>query len=593
MSVEVELPGGVLKRLQAVGDPDKGSIGSGSSPFKRSGKRTEFVSLDRIPSYSQSQQTDMRTRIREIDRLLIKSAENPILWKERAGLSWQLKAPISALVGSLTGAILERNPGSFLDHVFDFCQANQDFSLLDAETVSAIDRGNLLASIRTPKLEAELHYALHLAFATRFQDADIFRQAIDAMRTGYSGEKRPFHDFLDNRALGAAEGGSRGKITLLGLNDLKRIRNYVDKFLQYLGCCRDYGVIALVRRQFNLLLRTHLDEQAANRLVSSAGSPGRSGAMMHERWEDLEHWPDLPNTEHRPESTRRWYDLLTMSKLKDTTLSDFFTGNLYKPVFLYHRQTAGGKGEIERTFWLSQLPADRLPPVSDGRAIARAIYERYIAGHDDWDEYFRNAADGTTGREGLARGQRVLLLLVSEFGPLQDFKAFLPPLRFTVDQESWWDIFTITYYTDLYRLYLAYHQPIDEQRLFNILLQHLPKPPEGANHFRDGAEWVILCLFLSTSPVRRFQLDELFKRTLSWLEFAANEENEELFDGFMTIASFLEIGVLADLVAEDLEMHQFHERRRALWLEHARSLSGSSGFDRWMTQYQSAAGRPK
>jgi hypothetical protein len=198
---------------------------------------------------------------------------------------------------------------------------------------------------------------------------------------------------------------------------------------------------------------------------------------------------------------------------------------------------------------------------------------RYADGHKDWDAYFRKSMSHKSNFIGMARTQRLLLLMVSEFGPVKEFSQFILPATVKIEGEQQWDIYALTMYCDMYRLCLAYRKPVDEQRLFNLLISRTPNPPNGWKDFRDSAEWIILCLLLSSSPVRRFQLDNLAQRAVRWLREGLAQDSTELVAESLTILSFLGIGVLADLVPEKLEYHQLLERRRVLWLEHAFTLS--------------------
>jgi hypothetical protein len=181
------------------------------------------------------------------------------------------------------------------------------------------------------------------------------------------------------------------------------------------------------------------------------------------------------------------------------------------------------------------------------------------------------------------------LLMVATFGPRPDFEPYLGPLTLDIDTTEKWDMYTLTYFCDLYRLSLAYRRRIDEQRLFNLLLQQFPQPPHGWEHFSAAAEHFILCLFLNGSPVRRFQLDRMLERTLRWATHASKTNDPTMLDEALTILHFLEIGTLADLVPENIEQHQFQERRRTLWLDHARRLSDADGWQRWHSTIHTSA----
>ena len=92
-----------------------------------------------------------------------------------------------------------------------------------------------------------------------------------------------------------------------------------------------------------------------------------------------------------------------------------------------------------------------------------------------------------------------------------------------------------------------------------------------------------MCLLLTNSPKRRFQLDDLLNRSMLWLARAGTTQDYDIFAQAMTVMSFLSIGVLADLVPEKLEMHQLLEKRRVFWIQHALNLAaqGEKAFIAW------------
>lgn len=231
---------------------------------------------------------------------------------------------------------------------------------------------------------------------------------------------------------------------------------------------------------------------------------------------------------------------------------------------------------------LLDLDTGDFPESSDGKPIARAIYQRFSNNKSDWCDFFKQALKWND-MSALAKSQRLLLLMVSEYGPHPDFARFIVPAQIDNDQRHGWDIYSLTMYCDMYRLSLTYRRPVDEQRLFNLLINRIPQPPRGWEDFRDSAEWIILCLLLTSSPVRRFQLDNLTARAMRWLQEAIKNHDYTVFAETLTTLCFLGIGTLADLVPEKLEFHQLLEKRRVFWIQHAFSLSakGEEAFKEW------------
>lgn len=554
--------------------------GFGGSAFPRLGKS----SLMDSPDYSLAQVNNLRESLRQIDKRLLARIEDAPLWHKRAQLSAGIKARPSAVISEGTAAILEGNQAALLLAILQFAQVDPKLAPLMEGTLPARERGNLLATIRSPAFEAELHYALHLAFAWRFQDPDIFRQAIDSMRSGYAGEKRPFHVFRETQVVGPTREAGANSIGLMSAGDLPRIRMNVNNFLLRIGGGQ-VDLVAITRAQFRILLSTHLTGEIAAGLVSSMRSRDTPKGVLGRKWKDIDSFPNLPESERRLASTRRWFETITMEKIREISLSDMFTGQLYRPSFLFSRHDPELAAEISRVKWMNGLDDTDFPGVSDGKPLAQAIYKRFSKGNAEWSEYFRLAQGRRAGPHTKARAQRLLLLLVTEFGPLKEFEKYIEPLVLDLGEQSVWDLYSLTLYTDIYRLSLVFQRKVDEQRLFNFMLNRLPEPPHGWQDFRDAAEHFILCLFLNGSPVRRFQLDRMAERTMRWFDHAVNvARDEKMVDEILTLLSFLEVGTLADLVPENLEQHQFQERRRAIWMEHARQFASAHGFDEWRAQ---------
>jgi hypothetical protein len=587
-------------------------IGMGGSSSSWSQPDRFLVGQKKAPTPTEV--SDFRDKLKALDRKLSAQPEHAGLWKQRAELCRGL-SPMSALISFLTACLIEKQHKLMVQTMFQFAATRPEFAILLKEDATATERGTLLAAIRSKTLEAEFHYGLHLAFATRWNDGHIFLQAIESMRSGYAGEKRRYFLFTENRYVAPAgtvgaggSGGSRvsggdnadaGTIQLLSGKQEGRIRDNVNKFLQYVGC-KGLNVVCVVRSQFNIMLETHLGKAMADRLAGRIPYSDRQRRMtpLTKRYVDLQSWPLLPQENTRFESTKRWWEVLSMIKLKELPLNDLFTGYLYRPTLKYDRYGGESGRQILGVKWLAALPEKQLPPVDDGKALAGVMYKRYSDGHADWNQYFLQASGSWWGKNlhAKARSQHVLLCLVTQFGPMKEFAKYIEKLDFKISHDTVWDIYALTLFCDWYRLHLAYKIDLDEQGLFNLLLNFMPPPPKdttnkdpaGWTDFRDSAEQVILCLFLNGSNVRRFQLDNMLRRALDWLEFANNTDNETMTDEALTILSYLEAGVLTDLVPEDLEMHQFQERRRALWIDHARLLAseGETAWKKWITTCQ-------
>ncbi len=559
------------------------------------------LNLDDAPQISESEIAQLRLQIEETDRQLNNNPVAAELWRQRGELARRMRMKISALASTMNAAALSGDAGLLVDCADEFARQTPELAPILANQLSEIDKGKLLATIRSDRFSAEFHYALLLTYAGRFNDRDIFNQAIAGMKTAFAVDKRQFYSFNETRVAGGGGMNVENRVELLTLRDYPRINMNVRKFLLQVGCCRSYSAMDVTKAQLHKILSVNLDNETADRLVGrefSAPVTPISGAAWRIRGRPLtnvsmadaflsmiRNWPEPVNQDNIEPAIARWLKLLAMDKIRETPLRDFFTGELYKPPFRFLRseETTGRFGIIKTMNWLGELSLDELPEDSDGKPFARAIYQRFSDGKTDWQDFFR-LAPGCGDMEALARSQRLLLLMVAEFGPHPEFARYLAPARIENDSRHGWDIYSLTMYCDMFRLSLAYRRPVDEQRLFNLLINRIPQPPNGWEDFRDSAEWIILCLLLTSSPVRRFQLDNLISRAMGWMQQALKRSDPEVFAETLTVLAFLSIGTLADLVPEKLEFHQLLEKRRVFWIQHAfaQASRGESAFADWL-----------
>lgn len=210
--------------------------------------------------------------------------------------------------------------------------------------------------------------------------------------------------------------------------------------------------------------------------------------------------------------------------------------------------------------------------------------------------------------ERIAKAQRLLLLMVAEYGPLPEFKKYIMPASIPRTSEcDDWHLYRLIMHCDMFRLHLAYKIPLDEQTFFRLLIQNIPFSPTATNtrlrirnhernylgttgrrflesevseitandfdSFRFSAEWVILSLYLTSSNARRYQLEKILEIAASWLAYCLQFDNIDHVAEILNIFTFLEIGILTDLVPETLKFHHLNERRKAIWIQHAFKLS--------------------
>lgn len=586
--------------------------------------------MGKIPEYRVARNENTATGLVEIDKLLINNIFQPKLWQKRGQISKNLNMKASWLISLMTSATLSKDTSLFSRLCIEYVQNAPTISQIFEENVNETEKGKILSKIRKSHLEAEFQYATLLVFAARFNDFDIFEQAIDSMKTGFTNENRSFFNFSETRLVSADKLNVANKVELLKERDLPRIKVNVRNFLQKLGSCGSLDAIALVRKQFNKLLSFHLSDSTASRICPvreigrNASNANRVSMAIELFAKMIESWEPNRTYANKVESIRRWGTLLVMDKIKETSLKDFFTGDLYKPPFMFLRQTDNGQPtDFSAIHWMDELDRYTFPLESDGKPLARAVFARFSDNYNDWDEYFKLALEsGLKGflksrlknhaslsqYETMAKAQRLLLLMVSEYGPLPEFEKYiLPPVIEKENVYETWDIYRLVMYCDMYRLHLAYKKPIDEQALFNLLIKSTPSPtgieasqvrkqrnqgysPDmtksemekirnttdtGYDSFARSAEWIIMSLLLTSSPVRRFQLDNILRIASQWLKVVVRKGDKKRIAEVLNIITFLEIGTLADLVPEKLEFHQLNEHRKAIWLKHAFNLSSN------------------
>lgn len=591
--VEVEIKTSTFEKLQAA--TEEGQVGDVAASFvKRREKRTK-INLADVPEPATSEISSLKLELELVDRQLLPNVVQPVLWQKRGEICRRMRLRVSAMASIMNAAVLKKDNELLAECLFEYCNLRPEFKLLMVDSVSEIEKGRLLSDIRKEAVNSEFYYGLMLVYAAKFDDSDIFHQAVTSMKTSFPGEKRQFYGFNEIRVASGGGMNVESRVELLSENELPRISTNVKKFLLQVGCCGSLNCIAITRKQLHKILSFHLSEISANKLVSvmdyrdgfyrnrySPEEQREHAGVVGYFWQNIEKWPDIKIEGATDAPINRWAKLLVMDKIKETPLKDFFTGDLYKPPYNFYRAEESGKTGLLEVDWIEELPLEQFPEVCDGRPIARAIYYRFADNNSDWDSYFKKAlssGEPTT----LSKSQRLLLLMVSEFGPHPAFQKYIMPAIINRDPKEKWDLYDLTMYCDMYRLSLAYRVPVDEQRLFNLLINRIPQPPYGWEDFKNSAEWIILCLLLSSSPVRRFQLDNLIVRAMKWLQNAEYANDYAVFAEALTILSFLSIGILADLVPEKLELHQLIEKRKVIWMEHAFATSarGDAAFREW------------
>jgi hypothetical protein len=544
-----------------------------------------------------------------IDKQLITNPFNPKLWAERGEIALNMKIPYSYITASLTAGILSKDTPFLIKSALKYSSITTELKNLTALRVTEVERGRLLATIRNRAFTAETHYIFLLIYGVRFDDINIFSQAIEGMKTGFSADGRSFFEFNEARATSGTTSSTENRVELLSKKDLPRIRSNIAGFMRNVGGCSNIMALTAAKLQLRAMLTVHLDAETANELLGYINNnPDRpeyhqtsilsqdiyaSSQKVNQRifnvpskfCEYLMDWQHIDVPMNATYEVKRWASLFTMEKIRETPLRDFFAGTMYTPPFYFDlKEETNRTGLLFHNKWLAdQITTDS----SDGKELARLIYRRFVNGHSDWNNYFAFALKYNSFKVK-AQAQRILLLIVAEYGPHPDFVDYIEPLQISSKRGEIWDIYRITLYCDIFRLCLAYNIEIDQQRLFNTIVMRIPTPPKGWEDYANTAEWVVLCLLLTSSNGRRLQFDSLAQRSIRWLRVAAENENVEVFAKALTILSFIQIGILADLVPEKLELHKTIEKRKVSWIQHASALSQNlqKEFEIWKKHYE-------
>ncbi len=612
IAIEVESP--VISYddpFKAKSDKNQVLKGIGKGQAEKSSFLNFSLNLNDLSFLNSSQRKTATFKLNEIDKKLLNNPFNERLWRKRGEIALSMKMPYSFVAASLHSGVLSKDTGFLIDSTLKYCSTTKELSNLMEDEVNEVNRGRLLAAIRNKGFTAEVHYVLLLIYGAKFDDINIFKQAIEGMKTGFSGENRKFFEFAEARASLGTDTHGENRVELLSKKDLPKIRSNLGGFMRNIGGCSNIVALTAAKLQLRAMLTVHLDEETATELLGKINSSPtlpdyhqisnynfdeyvgsrainkRIFNVPNKFCEYLLGWEDIEITNDEPYEVKRWASLFTMKKIRETPLKDFFSGTMYTPPFYFEIKNEKNRdGLLHICKWLEDSVKEYK---SDGKEIAKLIYKRFVDGYDDWNKYFSYAL-GSNSFKIKAQAQRLLLLIVAEYGPHPNFTDYIEPLKITSRRNEIWDIYRLTLYCDIFRLCLVYNIELDQQRLFNTIVMRIPTPPRGWEDFSNTAEWVVLCLLLTSSNSRRLQFDGLAQRAIRWLRTAAENENVEVFAKALTILSFIQIGILADLVPEKLELHKTIEKRKVSWIQHATHLDQNikSEFKAWKQHYKKA-----
>ncbi|HEY9841595.1 MAG TPA: hypothetical protein V6D23_14125, partial [Candidatus Obscuribacterales bacterium] len=505
---------------------------------------------------------------REIDERLLEHFSDPALWRERAALCLRLRLHKETLLCRALAAVIEGDNAALLELLRQaYPQQLPGLGpLFSAESLDEESKGRLLGLIRQSLPCAEERYLLQLWYAARCGDQDVFAVNVEAMRRGESVAPAPFHDF----GLG---GESASQVLVLNFDDAEALSAAVLRYRRMLKQTEP-DLQAILLEQFRLLLKAHHPQSQAidallPRALFASGQP-----LWQRKWGELKQWPQKPN---HSRAAAYWADRIELPGLQGARLQDLFTGEAYRPDF-----TAEFRAEAEQIverLYLSYLGKEQPPPEISKGGLPRPDPMNPNA-PDYWREFFTRDPASDLVR---SRNQRILLYLCQAYGPLADFQAFVHP----PDYEHLTEFSRFVRHCDFYRLSRLFDQPLDETVFFPRLLDGLDKMARSSLiDFRDAAENLVSCLFLSRSGHRETWIEILLHLILREAGLHADNAESERGDELLSTVVYIELDLLLSGLSSGLQDYQHFVRRRALWMEHAHSLKaqGLAGLVQTMSE---------
>ena len=470
------------------------------------------------------------TRIREIDALLFRDVENAKLWRERAGLSASMDNPDEALAAALTAVIIDGDHRTFFRTVKSHHETSPRFEAMFDGEPDEDEKGRLLAAMRVKTLPAESNYSLQLYYAARFEDPDVFDAATSAMRSGYHDGSHPFIRLETD----AGPPVSAGEMVADGI-ELAELKTHISQFLAIVEACADPALQGLIQKQFSTLLRENIGQ----------GLPVRQPAQLRGHLKTLWDLLDTPQpvTANLEKSTQLWLDTVAMSGLRQAKPEALFVGELYRPVITW-------------TF------------VEESQSRVENIFQRFSDGKADWEADLQLPEQASDFDD--IRQQRLLLYLVTRYGPLQAFESFI--LDFQLGNHNFNHIVRNC---DVFRLNLLYGRPVNQEHFFQAILADLPQAADAYSFpdFRDAAENVLYCLFVSDCADRQYYLEQLLRQTLAWLQTDRVARNPMALDELLGIVSYLEAAFISPHLPRSARAYQAFSKRKGLWMDHAHQIS--------------------
>ncbi|MDJ0851945.1 MAG: hypothetical protein QNK04_26535 [Myxococcota bacterium] len=485
-------------------------------------------------------QAAVRARIGELDADLGRDVRDAPRWRERARCSRQLGNARGGLVADLVASALE-SPRDLEALAACHREHGTHPELFEAAEDEDV-KGRLLAETRRPGLSAEESYTLQLCFAWRFRDADVLHTAVETMRGGFAGGRLAFHRFEDHdqRSLEPVDADEAPPLDVPEADEIQLAQS-IRRFRDGLSGTPK-PIERIILKQLAVLLSANVKGGLPVDSVLDLPPTPDLGEPWATRWRQLEALPELP--EDLARSRRLWLETAAMEGIRSARPEELFVGEVYRPAFTWNFYEAS-------------------------QELVETIFDDYSRGVPAWDAPLRPGSDWIDR----AKSQRLLLYLATRYGPLDDFASFV------LEPGTETDYYTTLMNCDIYRLSLLFGRRMDEDRFFEHIIERLPRPESASAHvdFRDLAENMLLCLFLSQPPGRNRFLEQLLHRTLEWLE--QRGEREEVVDELLGVISYLAAGYVDLSLTKAATRYRFYARLKALWMDHAHRLAGHDPKD--------------
>jgi hypothetical protein len=504
----------------------------------------------RAESSEEIEHRELRRALREIDQKLLGDTGNADLWQMRAEISRQAGFLVSGHVSGLTAAVVRRDVSQFRAGIAEFCRESPEFLGLVA---GQPPEEKLLVNMRKPSVPLELHFALHYLYGTSFQDGDILRGAIEAMRTGYAADQRPLHTFETGIPTESGSFQAADTFKIVDSTDQERISRQVVGFMQTVRAAVSPGLAAVIQLQLQVFMGLHLASPkdffaAAPDMNQALVPPKVDEVVLTAKWRDLKMFPELPPGRRNSPPVAVWHQSLqNLSKLGDVDLKDLFKGDVYRSPF-------------DHSF--RPIPC------------AKQIFQQFLQQNEVWKTHLATGKEPPADSKGKIHSssmtgphsQRLLLTLLLEHGTIAEFYPFLRPFDLRDSSFN-----TLVMNCDIYRSSLVLQKSVDEAELFSNLLYKLPHtPPDGYCDFKDAAENITLCLYLSSHPSRSMWLNSLLRLILVWLE--ASKHDDMKTNELLTTLAYHQAGLLLDQLPKAISLLTFQNRRKSLWMDFANFL---------------------